>query len=85
MERVELQDKIVSITERVLKDCGIMRDLDKNIPLNENGLGLDSISRLTLLSEIEKELNIEFSEEYWGSKTFESISDIEKYIVENCL
>lgn len=85
MDKAELQAKIFSITERVLKECGITRAIDRNIPLNENGLGLDSISRLTLLSELESELNVEFSEEYWGSKTFQSISDIENYIIEKCI
>lgn len=85
MNQTALLEKITVITGRVLQERGISRTVDPYSPLNENGLGLDSMSRLSLLTELEQELNIEFPEEYWGSRTFENISAIVNYIMENKL
>jgi acyl carrier protein len=75
-----IKQQLIDITYDVLKERGIDTTVDMETPLNEEGIGLDSISRLTLLGKLEGHFKIEFPEEYWGSKTFVNLEAIKTFI-----
>ncbi len=79
----EISEDILKIAKRVLQERGITGNLDLMNPLNEEGLGLDSIGRLNLLAEIEKETRVELPEECWGSRTFDNLFSIIQFIYES--
>lgn len=58
------------------------KNIDLDTPLGAEGLGLDSIGRLNLLSEIENTLCMEFPEEYWGGRMFLNLRGIYNFIME---
>ena len=75
--------ELLDITNKVIKERGLEYKVNLNeleIPLSEEGVGLDSIGRISLLVEIEKRLDISFPDKYWGTKTFNSIKEIWEYI-----
>lgn len=79
----EISGTLIEVTKHVLKKRGITHEIDIKNPLTQEGLGLDSIGRLTLLTEIERKFKINFPEDYWGSMTFESLSAIIQFIDEH--
>lgn len=79
----EFQNKLINITRSVLKARGVeVNQIDMQLPLSEEGIGLDSIGRLTLLGEIEKVFYTEFPEEYWGRSTFRNLQEIVDFLKE---
>jgi acyl carrier protein len=77
-----ISKRILKIADRVLRERGISRKPSSEESLAEDGIGLDSIGRLVLLAEIEKEMQIELPEEYWGSRTFENLEEIVQFILQ---
>ncbi len=78
MERQVIRDRIIKILEEQV----ILRSLTYNsdiIPLDESGIGLDSLCFLKLLSTIEKELNIKIDDDYWDYFMFKTLEDIIEY------
>jgi len=75
-----LSKRILEIVNRVLRERGISKKPNLEDSLAEDGIGLDSIGRLSLLAEIEKEMHIDFPEEYWGSRTFRNLEEIVQFI-----
>jgi acyl carrier protein len=55
-------------------------EIDSEISLYEDGVGLDSISIVNLIVQIEEKFQIEFLEADMNSGTFSSISALAKYI-----
>lgn len=81
MEKNEIREKIIGITKQILLARHIdFDDVNDDDELYETGIGLDSIAVLTLLSEVEKNFNIEFPDEFWKSKTFSTLKDIIGYL-----
>lgn len=80
MVKSEIETIVLDVAEKVLTERGIADAPNLDKPLTEVGIGLDSIGRLSLLTEIEEKTDIEFPEEYWGSKTFENLSKIVHFI-----
>lgn len=79
----KIKEKIIEITQQVLESRGLSSEINVSIPLSEEGLGLDSIGLLTLLSEIEKKMKLDFPEKFWGSTTFQNLTEIIEYIHQN--
>lgn len=80
MVGMSIEQQLIAITQDVLKERGICTTFEMQDSLNEEGLGLDSISRLSLLAKVESHFEMEFPEEYWGSKTFTNLKAIEYFV-----
>jgi acyl carrier protein len=82
MDRGNLKERFIETITKVLKKRGLEREIKFEQPLDELGLGLDSMGRLELLIEIEKEFQLEFEEEDWGTNMFKTPNEILGYIRE---
>lgn len=80
MSKIQLEDKFISSLKNVLEKRGLDKKITFSQPLNESGLGLDSMGRLDLLIEIEKEFEIEFPEICWGTNSFHTAGEILEYL-----
>lgn len=85
MHDQNLEQIILTIAEHVLSSKGITNKPTLEASLAETGLGLDSLGRLTLLAEIEKKMQIEFSEQCWEGSSFANLKDILAYLNRNHL
>lgn len=72
--------KIRDIAARLMKERGLAGEPDLNAPLAEDGLGFDSMSRLDLLSAVEKETGVSIPEQYWGTRPFKDLAGIVKLV-----
>ncbi len=59
-------------------------EFSEDSPLGENGLGLDSMSFLKLLNEVEKTFDIVIDDDNWDYKKLNTISKLSAY-VNSCL
>lgn len=57
-------------------------DLDETVPLFEEGLGLDSVVLVELISFIEKRFNIELGDEALNMDTFKNLQSVARVISE---
>jgi acyl carrier protein len=57
-------------------------DLDETVPLFEEGLALDSVILVELISFIEKRFNIELGDEALNTETFKNLQSIARVIRE---
>jgi acyl carrier protein len=57
-------------------------DLDETVPLFEEGLGLDSVVLVELISFIEKRFNIELGDEALNMDTFKNLRSVANVICE---
>lgn len=71
-----IREQIIKIAKTVLLNRGIPQEPDLTTSLAEDGLGLDSLGRLKLLAEIEKEMKVDLPEEYWGGSNFKNLGEI---------
>lgn len=74
----EVARKLRNIVQTILENRGveINDEIDLNASLQEEGIGLGSIEILTLMSEIEKQFNVEIPEKFWGSHSFQNLNGI---------
>jgi len=70
-----IRKKFLSVIRRITDKLDFNSE-SFHVPLDEKGLGLDSISRLNLLIELEKEFAIEFPIDCWNSNVFENSNDV---------
>jgi acyl carrier protein len=76
----DIQHKLLSIVKTLMIEKGQSSKIELLIPLNESGLGFDSITHLTLLHRIETGFSIDFPEESWGDKPFRNLHEILQYL-----
>lgn len=57
-------------------------DLDETVPLFEEGLGLDSVILVELISFIEKRFNIELGDEVLNMEAFKNLQSVAQVIRE---
>ena len=69
-------DRVLRDRARFLAERGVDRSVSADEPLGAEGLGLDSVGRLDLLSRIEKECGVRVPERYWGSKPLRSLAHL---------
>ncbi len=82
-----MQSEIVieKIKRIVVEDLDVnlaYADLDETVPLFEEGLGLDSVVLVELISFIEKRFNIELGDEALNMDTFKNLRSVAKVICE---
>jgi acyl carrier protein len=82
MEELILELKKEIIQELNLEDVDI-NDVDSDLPLFGEGLGLDSIDALSLIVILEKKYGIKIENPEDGKKIFYSIRSIAEYIQAN--
>ncbi|NVO03192.1 MAG: acyl carrier protein [Bacteroidetes bacterium] len=82
MEELILELKQEIIQELNLEDVDI-NDVDSDLPLFGEGLGLDSIDALSLIVILEKKYGIKIENPEDGKKIFYSIRSIAEYIQAN--
>jgi acyl carrier protein len=83
MLREEVKQRAIDILKNdVLKRE--ITDISDVEPLGEGGLGVDSMSFLKYLTELEKEFGIEIEDNYWDYKYMKTIGEIVDYI-DKCL
>lgn len=82
MRKKYIKDLVIKIITPLVADSRIKMLENENIflPLDERGFGLNSLDRLKLLFEIEKRMQVDFPEEYWGDKTFKNLAEIIDYL-----
>ncbi len=73
VKRIILDDLDVNLT---------YEDLDETAPLFEEGLALDSVILVELISFIEKRFNIELRDETLNMETFKNLQSLAKVIQE---
>jgi len=73
IKRIVVEDLDVNLT---------YEDLDETVPLFEEGLALDSVILVELISFIEKRFNIELGDEALNTDTFRNLQSIARMIRE---
>ena len=58
----------------------IENEVDLDASLAEDGLGFDSMGRLELMHAIEKGLQVDIPEKYWGMRSFKNLKEIIYFI-----
>lgn len=75
---IENRIKEIIVTKIISKRKSI--EISNGQPLGTNGVGLDSLNFLKLLTCIEKEFSIQIEDDYWSQEVFNNISKIANYI-----
>lgn len=77
-------DQVLERVKRiVVEDLDVnlrYEDLDTTIPLFEEGLGLDSVILVELISFIEKRFGIELQDEAFKTETFKNLESVARTI-----
>jgi acyl carrier protein len=78
------QDQVLERVKRlVLEDLDVnltYEDLDETVPLFEEGLALDSVLLVEMISFIEKRFNIELRDEALNRETFKNLRSVAQAI-----
>ena len=74
----QLKDLIANELDADLK----LEDIDENVSLFEEGLGLDSIMVVELITSMEIKFNVEFPEEELDIELFENLRTLAQLLVE---
>lgn len=80
------QQVVEKIKRIVVEDLDVnisYEDLDETVPLFEEGLGLDSVVLVELISFIEKRFNIELGDEALNMETFKNLQSVARVIGEH--
>lgn len=78
----EVLDKIKRIVAEDLDVNLAYEDIDETVPLFEDGLALDSVVLVELISFIEKRFNIELRDEALNLETFKNLQSVARVISE---
>ena len=82
METLIFNIKKQIIEELNLEDMSV-EDIDTDVPLFGDGLGLDSIDALELIVLMEREYGIKLSNPMEGREIFKSVASIADYVSKN--
>lgn len=81
-----MPDQVLEQVKRIiLDDLDVnlrYEDLDETVPLFEEGLALDSVLLVELISFIEKRFNIELRDEALNMQTFRNLQSVARVIEE---
>jgi acyl carrier protein len=82
-----MSEQVVEKIKRiVVEDLDVnlsYEDLDETVPLFEEGLGLDSVVLVELISFIEKRFNIELGDDALNMETFKNLQSVAQVIGEH--
>lgn len=79
-ENLSIENRIKEIIATKIMSKRKSIEISNNQPLGVNGVGLDSLEFLKLLTCIEKEFSIQIEDDYWSQEVLNSISKIANYI-----
>lgn len=74
-------DQVRSIAERIMREQSLPGEVRLDVPLDEEGLGFDSMARLDLFAAIEKECKVSIPEKYWGGRKVKDLNDLMRVAV----
>jgi acyl carrier protein len=81
---MQAEDQVLERVKRlVLEDLDVnltYEDLDETVPLFEEGLALDSVLLVEMISFIEKRFNIELRDEALNRETFKNLRSVARVI-----
>jgi len=81
-KRQTIEDRIKEIILTKILSRRTLAGISENQPLGTNGVGLDSLEFLKLLTCIEKEFSIQIEDDYWSQELLNDISKIANYVRE---
>ncbi len=76
VSREALAEQVLNIAQGVMQERGIVADPSLEAPLNEEGLGLDSMGRLELLRAVERGFQVDIPEKYWGVAVLQDLQSL---------
>ncbi|MEW6609338.1 MAG: acyl carrier protein [bacterium] len=79
-ENLSIEDRIKEIIATKIMNKRKSIEISNDQPLSTNGVGLDSLDFLKLLTSIEKEFSIQIEDDYWSQEVLNNISKIANYI-----
>lgn len=85
MEMVSDQAVLDKVRRIVIEDLDLdltYEDLDETVPLFEDGLALDSVILVELISFIEERFDIQLQDEMLNTQTFKNLQSIARLIRE---
>lgn len=80
---VQQEEVLEKVKRLVLEDLDVnltYEDLDETVPLFEEGLALDSVLLVEMISFIEKRFNIELRDEALNRETFKNLRSVAQVI-----
>ena len=75
-DREALSAQVRELAAALLERRGLVREISFDDPLGAEGLGLDSVSQLELLADVEKHCGVIIPEPYWGSRPLRSLKHL---------
>lgn len=79
-ENLSVEDRIKEIIVTKIMSKNKLTEILNDQPLGANGIALDSLEFLKLLTCIEKEFSIQIEDDYWSQEVLNSISKIANYV-----
>jgi len=79
-ENLSIEDRIKEIIGTKIISRRKLAEISNEQSLGTNGIGLDSLEFLKLLTCIEKEFSIQIEDDYWSQEILNNISKIANYI-----
>lgn len=77
----ELLGQVTAIAARLREQLGLPGAVRTDVPLDEEGLGLDSMGRLDLYTAVEQECGVTIPEKYWGPRRLRSLDELARVAV----
>ena len=75
MERNEIKEKIIDILDRLFSDTGVDSDVLEYVDLTDD-LGMDSISFISLIIELESTFDIQIPDDWLLMEKFQNYTQI---------
>lgn len=79
-KNLSIEDRIKEIILTKIMSKRKLIEISNDQSLDTDGLGLDSLSFLKLLTCIEKEFSIQIEDDYWSQELLNNISKTANYI-----
>ncbi|MCW5715920.1 MAG: hypothetical protein KIT43_15520 [Bauldia sp.] len=77
----ELLRQVTAIAARLREQLGLTGAVRTDVPLDEEGLGLDSMGRLDLFTAVEQECGVTIPEKYWGPRRLRNLGELARVAV----
>lgn len=74
-------EELLAVVEKVMREQGLEGEPKFDVPLDESGLGFDSMSRLDLLAAVEQGCRVAIPEKYWGGRQLKDLNDLMRVAV----
>jgi acyl carrier protein len=74
----DLRRQVLEIAGRLMREHRIQGAPSLDVPLGEDGLGLDSVGCLDLMGAIETECGLLLPEKYWTSRRLRDLNELIK-------